>query len=155
MVIYTSKTVEVYLDNQRVAVHERLLTRGVYGYQTNEKHMPSNHQEWRKAQGYDAAYFLKEADKIGPATHWLFEQILLSRIHQAQSYNRCKGVLQLAKKYTAPRLENAALRCQKVSKASYHMIKRILALNLDMESDEPDLFEVPAHDNIRGPHAYQ
>jgi transposase len=155
LVIYTSKTVEVYIDNQRVAIHHRLLSRGGYQYQTNEKHMPANHQEWRKAQGYDGAYFLKQADKIGPATRWVIQQILLSRIHQPQAYNSCKGVLQLGEKYPAQRLEKASLRCQAVDKASYHMIKRILTLNLDMQADEPDLFNVPPHDNIRGPQTYQ
>ncbi|MDH3699567.1 MAG: IS21 family transposase [Flavobacteriaceae bacterium] len=155
LVIYTSKIMEIYIDNQRVAIHHRLLFRGRYQYQTNEKHMPANHQEWRKAQGYDGAYFLKEADKIGPATRWVIQQILLSRIHQPQAYSSCKGVLQLSKKYPIHRLEKASLRCQAVDKASYQMIKRILALNLDMESEEPDLFNVPAHDNIRGPQEYQ
>ena len=155
LVIYTSKIVEVYVDHQRVAIHARLLSQGKYQYQTHEKHMPANHLEWRKAQGYDGAYFLKQADKIGPASRWVIQQILLSRIHQAQAYNSCKGLLQLTRNYPAHRIENACLRCQKVSKASYQMIKRILTLNLDMETDEPDLFKIPAHDNIRGTQDYQ
>ena len=67
-VIYTSKIVEVYLDNQRIALHKRLGCRNAYVHQTQEEHMPKSHLEWKKAQGYDAAYFLEQAEKIGSAT---------------------------------------------------------------------------------------
>jgi hypothetical protein len=65
------------------------------------------------------------------------------------------GLLRLAKKYSEVRLENAARRCRKVDKASYSMIKRILIHKLDMESEQQELFNMPEHDNIRGPEAYQ
>lgn len=153
--IYTSTIVQIYVDNQRVATHQRLLYRDAYQHQTNPEHMPQNHSEWKKARGYNAAYFLSEAEKIGVATRWAVEHILVSRIHETQSYNSCQGLLRLANKYTPVRLENAARRCQKVGKASYSMIKRILIHNLDMESDQLELFNMPEHDNIRGPEAYQ
>lgn len=153
--IYTSTMVEIYIDNQRVATHKRLLYRDAHQHQTNAEHMPKNHSEWKKARGYNAAYFLAEAEKIGPATRWAVEHILVCRIHEAQSYNSCLGLLRLAKKYSEVRLENAACRCRKVDKASYSMIKRILIHKLDMESDQLELFNMPEHDNIRGPEAYQ
>lgn len=109
----------------------------------------------KKARGYNAAYFLAEAEKIGTATRWAIEHILVSRIHEAQSYNSCLGLLRLAKKYSEVRLENAARRCRKVDKASYSMIQRILIHKLDMESEQLELFNMPEHDNIRGPEAYQ
>ena len=155
ILLYTSNIIEIYIDNQRVATHQRLVYRDAHQHQTNPEHMPQNHREWKKARGYDAAYFLSEADKIGPATRWAVEHILVCRIHEAQSYNSCLGLLRLAKKYTAVRLENAARRCQKVEKASYSMIKRILTHKLDMESEQLELFNMPEHDNIRGPEAYQ
>lgn len=155
IVIYTSSTVEVFLDNQRVAIHKRLLSKGMYQHQTKEDHMPKSHSEWKKARGYNAAYFLQEADKIGTATRWVIQHILVSRIHEAQSYNSCRGILSLGKKYTLERLELASLRCQKVEKASYGMLKRILFHKLDQVTDQPDLFTPPTHDNIRGPGAYQ
>jgi len=155
IIIYTSKIVEIYADNQRIAIHSRLLSKGMYQYQTKAEHMPRNHQEWKKARGYNAAYFLKEADKIGPATRWVIQHVLVSRIHEQQSYNSCKGILKMAEKYTPNRLENACLRCQKVDKATYRMIQRILLHRLDQESDQPNLFSPPVHQNIRGPKEYQ
>jgi transposase len=153
--IYTSTIVQVYIDNQRVATHERLLHRDAYQHQTNPEHMPKSHSEWKKARGFNAAYFLAEAEKIGVATRWAVEHILVSRIHETQSYDSCQGLLRLAGKYSNVRLEKAAARCQKVGKASYSMIKRILSHKLDMESDQLELFNMPEHDNIRGPEAYQ
>ncbi len=154
-VIYTSKTVEIYLDNQRIAIHKRLLCRNAYQHRTCDTHMPRSHREWKKSRGYDAAYFLREAEKIGPATHWAIGQILASRMHETQSYNSCKGIFSLGRKHSTERLELAALRCQQIGKTSYSMLKRILRHNLEQVSEQPDLFTPPVHDNIRGPQTYK
>jgi hypothetical protein len=117
--------------------------------------MPRSHSEWKKSRGYDAAYFLREAKQIGPATHWAIEQTLGSRMHEAQSYNSCKGIFSLGRKHSTERLELAALRCQQVGKTSYSMLKRILRHNLDQVSEQPGLFTSPVHENIRGPETYK
>jgi len=154
-IIYTSKIVELYIDNQRVATHKRAYATGSQQYHTKDEHMPKSHLEWQKAQGFNAAYFLSEAERIGPATRWAIQHILLSRIHESQSYNSCQGLLRFAEKYSSLRLENANLRCQKIGKVSYHMIKNILVRKLDLEQDQLKLFNIPEHENIRGPQAYQ
>ncbi|MEZ5039377.1 MAG: IS21 family transposase [Saprospiraceae bacterium] len=154
-IIYTPKVVEVFLNSERIALHQRLEGRGSYHYQTQEQHMPKHHQEWKKSLGYDAEYFLTQAKLIGPATHWAIQLVLVSRIHQEQSYNSCKGILHLTKKYSKERLEQAALRCQKVSRVSYNMLKRILLLELDQVEEQPAQLKLPLHDNIRGPQQYQ
>jgi len=154
--LYTSRTVEVFVEGKRVATHQRLLQRGAYCYQTREDHMPRHHQEWKKAQGYDAAYFLAQAALIGPATQWAIGQVLVGRIHEAQAYNSCKGILKLAKNYTSQRLENAAKRCQTGGKATYKMLKRILELNLDKEEEQSGKqLSLGLHENIRGSEYYQ
>lgn len=155
IVVYTSKVVEVYLDNQRIAMHERLPSRNAYRHQTSDKHMPTNHSEWKKARGFNAAYFLAQADKIGPGTRWAIQHVLLSRIHEPQSYNSCQGIFRLGEKYSKSRLELACLRCQKVGKTSYSMLQRILVMNLDQIVEQADLFDLPLHNNIRGPESYQ
>lgn len=154
-VIYNTKTVEVYIDHQRVATHARRSHHDQYCYATHDTHLPKSHSEWKKAQGYDAAYFLAQAEKIGPATQWAIGQVLLSRIKEVQSYNSCRGILHLGKKYTNERLERACLRCQPAGKTNYSTLKRILKLKLDQATPAPDLFSPPVHDNIRGPEAYQ
>lgn len=102
-----------------------------------------------------AAYYIEQAEKIGPVTSWAIQFIIRSAIHAPQSFNSCKGVLNLSKKYTPERLENACVRCQKVGKVTYHMINSILNKNLDLEIEPADSFTTPVHDNIRGQETYQ
>ena len=154
-VVYNASIVEIYLGTKRIALHQRLKSRNNYSYQTNPKHMPSNHLEWKKAQGYNSAYFIKQATQIGPATTWAMEQIILSKIYEPQTYGSCKGILRLGSKFTNDRLEQACLRCKVAGKTSYQMLKRILQRNLDRHEPEVTLFNVPEHQNIRGPQAYQ
>lgn len=157
-IIYSSKTVEVFLAGCRVTTHTRLISRGGHRYQTKDDHMPQRHQKWKKTKGYDEAYFLTQAEKIGAATRWAIQNILVSRIHVEQSYKSCQGVFHLAKKYSNERLEAAALRCQKINKVSYTMLKRILNLNLDLVRDQmetpKDALAIPVHKNIRGAESY-
>lgn len=154
-VLYDSKTVEIYLDNQRISTHRRLKCKDCFFHQTNESHMPRSHQEWQKAKGYDANYFLDRAVKIGTATHWAIGQVLLSRMHEPQSYKSCQGILALAKKYTPQRLDAACQRCQINGKVNYTMLKRILSRHLDQQTLQSELFSIPEHENIRGPEAYK
>lgn len=155
-VFYTGSIVEIYVEHKRVATHRRLSVYDrQYRYQTSQDHMPRHHQEWKKAQGYDAAYFLEQGRLIGPATQWTMQQVLLGRIHEPQAYNACKGILQLAKKHTPTRLEQAAKRCQAAGKATYSMLKRILQLNLDQVEEQPVQLSLGLHENIRGQENYQ
>ena len=155
-VLYTEGTVEVYVAQKRIAIHQRLFLRGrEYRYQTREEHMPRHHQEWKKAQGYDAAYFLEQARLLGPATQWAMQQVLLGRIHESQACYSCQGILQLAKKHTPERLEQAAKRCQGAGKATYNMLKRILQLQLEQIEEQPEPLSLGLHENIRGPEYYQ
>jgi len=68
----------------------------------------------------------------------------------AQVKHSCLGTLALAKKYGDDRLENAAIRCQTAGKATYSMLRNILAKGLDKQASQPDLFTPPKHENIRG-----
>ena len=153
-VVYTSKIVEIYFDNQRIALHRRIDGFNAYLFRTEESHMPKSHQEWKLAQGYDAAYFLEQSQKIGAATHWAISQILFSRNHESQTYNSCRGVLHLAKKYSNERLENAAKRCRQAEKVTYTMLRNILKKGLDKPSETLS-FSMPDHENIRGAQTYQ
>jgi len=155
-VVYTRRIVEKYIKHERVATHQRLFLRGnEYRHQTDPEHMPRNHQEWREAQGYDGAYFLAQAARIGPATEWAVRQVLLGRIHEAQTYNSCKGILALAKKYSPQRMERAAERCRAVEKATYAMLKRILEHNLDQVGRSTQQHSLGVHQNVRGAEYYQ
>ncbi len=154
LIRYNKEIVEIYIGQNRVSVHNRLGCKDTYSYQTNNDHVPKSHQQWKEAQGYDALYFIDQAQRIGPSTHWLIKQTLVSKIYEVQAYKSCMGILSMARKYSSRRLEQAALRCQNHGKGNYQMIKRILSKNLDYNQQSPDL-KIPEHDNIRGPQAYQ
>ena len=153
-IVYTSTTISVFIGNQRVASHNRLVKNG-HNYQTKAEHLPKKHQKWKEVKGYDAQHFLGIAQKIGTATHWAIQRILLSRVHEEQAYNSCLGVFSLAKQYTNERLENAANRCLVIDHVSYSVLKRILKNNLDQVQELPPCKPLPEHENIRGAQSYQ
>ncbi|WP_439652054.1 Mu transposase domain-containing protein, partial [Membranihabitans maritimus] len=113
-IVYTSRNVEVFIGPQRVATHTRLLYRNLYRYQTDPAHMPRSHTEWKKARGFNAAYYIDKAAQIGPSTRWAIESVIRSVGHPPQSFNICRGIFRLVDTYSAQRLEQACRRCQKV-----------------------------------------
>ena len=78
LVLYTRNRVEIFIDSKRIAIHDKLLCTQAYRHQTKKEHMPSNHREWIEARGYNGEYFLKQASKIGPMTHWAVSVVLKS-----------------------------------------------------------------------------
>jgi transposase len=119
--------------------------------------MPEGHQRHFEQKGWDAAYFLGEAQKIGDCTHQYIGLVLLGKHFTEQTYNACLGLLRLGKAHTAPRLEAACKRALTGRTYTYRTIDNILKNNLDAEPGPgpAGLFSIPPHDNIRGPEAYQ
>lgn len=158
-IIYTSTTVEIYVDNQRVATHSRLPGRLLYKQQTDLNHLPKSHKEWLETRGYNTKYFCDKAAEIGAATEWAIGQLMVGKIHEAVAYKSCEGTLRLAKNYSPQRLEAACQRCLDYGgRVNYKMLENILKKNLDLVDEEQQLaldFSPPEHNNIRGPQAYQ
>jgi hypothetical protein len=85
-VLYTRHHVEIFLEAKRIATHCRIFAgKQQYRYVTKEEHMPKQHLEWKKAQGYDADYFLNKVQEIGPYTRWAMQQVLLTRCRRTAS----------------------------------------------------------------------
>lgn len=153
-VIYDADTVEIYLQQTRVAIHKRSYRR--LGYTTLVEHMTEEHRRYTEQKGWDEQYFLAQAARIGTATHQYISRLLKSRQFVQQAYHACLGLLRLASTYSPQRLEKACLRALNGSTYSYKTIERILHANLDQieQPSEPTLFDLPVHDNLRGPEAY-
>lgn len=102
----TKGTVEILFDGNRICSHPRL-----YGwtnqYSTMEDHMPPNHQQYVQWNG---ERFTKWAAKIGHNTKTVVCAILAGYKVEQQGYKACMGLLKLADKYSAERLENACKR---------------------------------------------
>ena len=141
--------IEVYSNHVRISSHLRL--RGRAGqYSTNPEHMPPNHREYVE---WDSNRFLAWACKIGDNTRELVQQILASRKVEQQAYKSCFGLLKLADRYTAYRLENACQKALALRSSSYTTVKNILKNGMDkVETATPPAKNniIPMHSHIRG-----
>ena len=149
----TSFLIEVYANNVRIASHARL--RGRAGsYSTNPEHMPPNHREYL---AWDGNRFLAWACKIGDNTRELVQQLLSSKKVEQQAYKSCFGLLKLADRYTAFRLENACQKALELRSPSYTTVNNILKNGMDkvrQETPEASGNIIPIHSAIRGSQYY-
>lgn len=149
---YDQKTIEIYQDHQRIAVHTRMTGRG---YNTIREHMPLNHQQAADAKGWSKEALLYKATRIGRATASAAESMLGNSIYMEQNYKACFGMLMLEKRYGSARLEAACSLALTGTRINYTMIKNMLAAGMDkmvlQSVDNP----LPKHDNIRGAQHYQ
>ena len=68
-------------------------------------------------------------------------------------YRGCLGIIRLAGKYSAQRVEAAAERALLTGACRYKSVESILRNSLDRQSLKPELSppsSAPMHDNIRG-----
>jgi len=152
-VLYDSKTVEIYLEHQRIAVH----TRTSFGsaYHTIPDHMPSNHQHAINIKGWTKADLLAQAMAVGPSTHAAVERILISSFYPEQNFKSAFGVLMLQRVYKKERLEAACARILNGTRVNYRLIENILKSGLDsMPPPKHEAMQLPLHANIRGAEEY-
>ena len=140
---YSATAVEIFYDNIRIAYHRRCRKPG--GYTTNKDHMPAHHRyylEWspERIAGWAA--------KVGPNTKELVNKILEACKHPEQGYRMCIGIINLAKKYTNTRVDNACLKAIEYRLYSYKAVKNILDEGLDNQEESNST--LPIHGNIRG-----
>jgi len=154
-IIYTTDTVEIYDNLQRVALHKRSYKKN--GYTTLAEHRPTNHQHVARQRGWDDEYFFREASYKGQSVQQVVKRILESKVFHEQTYNSCLGILRLAKQYGNERLEAACKRALSAPVVNYGMIANILKRNLDKinETDQQTIVFTPDHDQIRGPQAFE
>lgn len=152
-VLYDQKSVEVYLDHERIALHVRGHQHH-RAYTTIEEHMPPHHRKMHQINGFNKEDLLAQARRIGNKTVDAVGLMLENSIYIEQNYKACFGMLMLAKKYGATRLEAACDRALKGPRVNYTMIKNILERGLDKQLVLPDNQPIPKHDNIRGKEQY-
>ena len=143
-----AKTVEIFRRGKLVATHIRSLRANKAT--TLPEHMPSSHQRYR---GWTHERILRDAAAIGDDTAALVELILRSRPHPEQGFRSCIGILGLAKRYSAERLDAACARALALGTRSYGSVAAILKNAQDKKAaqpEQPSLF----HENIRGPGYY-
>jgi transposase len=148
----TEKTIEIFADGKRLALHPRSHAKGKHS--TLKEHMPADHRfysEWSPER------FIHWAEKIGPETTKIVQMEFASRQHPEQAYRACLGILGFAKKYTPGRLESACHYALANEIHSYRGIKNILVSQLDQlpsQEGAPQPSLLPPHTNIRGKEYY-
>jgi transposase len=147
----TAYTLECFHKGRRVCSHPRSAKVG--GYSTQKDHMPKSHREYGE---WTPERLLEWATKVGPYTQEAIRRVLESRPFPVQGFRSCLGILRLAKKFGADRLENACRRAVRINAFSYKSIHSILKNGLDHCSlPEPETPVAPVdHPNIRGAHYY-
>jgi len=152
---YSSRLVEVYYRNERIALHFRDRSKSCYS--TKKEHLPATHQYYLN---WNPSFFLEKAEKIGPSTHQYLKKLFDEHGVVETKYKTAMGIIQLKKQYEISRIEKAVQLALLYPKVSYNKLKSILEKKLDKEGN---LFEnldeqqshIPDHENIRGAEYYE
>ncbi len=123
---FTNKTIEIFLNDQRVAAHQRDDRPGKHT--TLDEHMPESHKrhlQWTPNR------IVNWAEKIGTACAQVTQNIMDNRLHPEQGFRSCLGVIRLGKRYGNDRLESACKRALALNLASFKSIKNMLEANQD------------------------
>jgi transposase len=155
MIHYTSSTVEVYFYHERIALHARNPSMGLYN--THKKHLSSTHQEYTN---WSPEYFKNKAAKHGENVAACIKGLFIDCDYPETAYKRAMGIIQLHRVYGSQRLDNACKRAVYADAVSYTRIKNILERKLDKELFEEQQSyntqsHIPTHQNIRGAKAYK
>lgn len=149
----TPSTVECFHQGQRIASHIRSYRKSKHT--TLTEHMPKAHQKYLE---WNPERFLNWALEMGPNTRDVIKYLLEKQVHPEQSYRSCLGILTLAKRYTASRLEAACQRALAIGAPRRHSIVSILDKNLEqlpLQATSSQLPRIASHENIRGAAYYQ
>ena len=147
----TTRTVEVFLRGERIAVHQR--TSGNGKHTTIPEHMPSSH---RRYADWTVERIRAEAGRIGSSTLLLCDMILTERPHPEQGFRACLGIVRLTRGFSPERVEAACLRAIEIGARTYGSVRSILDNRLDRRPASKRAADSPAilHTNIRGPRYY-
>jgi hypothetical protein len=129
----TDNIVKLYDDLNLVATHPRLYKPG--SFSTIDEHMPPAAIAWKLQ---DPQWCLKQSEGVGPSCHEVIRKLFGDKV--LDHLRAAQGIIGLAKKYGAVRLENACVRALHFDNVRYKSVKNILAQGLDQLPLEHDLF---------------
>jgi transposase len=116
----SDKTVEIYHEANRVALHARGRTRGKYI--TDNNHYPPECQAYLEA---DVVKLKAWAEDIGPDTKRLVHE-LLSGPYPLQFLRRAQGILNLSRRHSREALEKAAATANLFNQKTIHYLERVI-----------------------------
>jgi hypothetical protein len=145
----SSKTIEIYIGNERVAAYPR--NYNVFKrYKTSPEHMPENH---KSVYGWSSERFLSWAEKTGPNTREFIGRILESREYPVQTYRTCMGIMRFGSNYSNEIMETASREALDKNTCSYKYFSIILKqITAKVTGDKTE--KIINHDNVRGSNAF-
>jgi transposase len=145
--------IQLFYKQKLVATHARSRIRG--GFTTLPEHMPSQHRyvhDVLRDTRQGPVRIVEWAERIGPRTAAFVQAILASRKYPEQGIRSGQGVLSLARKYPAERMERACTQLLKEDRLSSRQLRLLLAQEKPpVASPAP----MPPHTGLRGPESFQ
>ena len=99
----------------------------LFAVRSFREHMPIGHKAYAE---WSPSRIINWANKAGPCCGEVCKKIMEQREHPELGYRSCLGVINLGKKYSSQRLENACRRALEIGGISYQSIKSILSNDL-------------------------
>ena len=144
-----SELIEIFHQNQRIASHQR--SHHVGQASTQKEHMPHAH---RRHHEWTPQVFTDWAGSVGPAMKRLTEHLIVHRPNPECGYRIHLGFLNLAKRYTKPRLEQACDYANTHHLLSFQQVRSILRSGIDhmpiAATNDAQAFSSEPHLHIRG-----
>ncbi|HEV8692669.1 MAG TPA: IS21 family transposase [Lysobacter sp.] len=137
----TTAIVQCFREHELVATHPR---HPLSKRSTLRDHLPPEALAWSMA---DPQWCLTQAEQIGPACRGVIERLFADRV--LDNLRAAQGVIRLAKKHGATRLEAACARALAFDAARYRTVKTILDKGLDQQI-ESTAFDRLAETYTRG-----
>lgn len=150
---FTKSIVEVYYNQERIALHKRNPAKGLYN--TIPDHLSSHHKDYAE---WSPDYFIKKAIPHGGHVTACIKKLFSGNEYPETQYKRAMGIIQLHREYGPKRLDNACQIALDAGTSSYKRIKNILKNKLDknpFQTKELVEAHIPSHENLRGASAYK
>ena len=129
----SSKSVEIYHEGERVALHARqTTTSGKFVTDTN--HYPPAQLDYAQE---DVRATIERAERVGPQTLALVKT-LLEGACPLKHFRRCQGIVALAWKYTPEHLEVAAEMANRFNNQNVQYLERVIKTRRGVETRETD-----------------
>ena len=143
----TATVVEVWHGGGRVTSHERSF--GPRGTPvTKPEHRPRAHREWGD---WPPERLVGWASQTGPKTAEVVAAIVGHQTHPETGRRACLGLMRMAERYGAARVEAACARALAIKNPRYKSVEAILKSGLDKVALTEEVESKPVvHDNIRG-----
>jgi hypothetical protein len=155
-VLWDVDTVEIYHNNERIAIHKRSFDK--FSYTTEECHMPPNHLAYKRSKEINASDYLKRALGIGPQARWAVSNLIKSGIIPQYAYRSCQAFFTLTSKYGEQRIEEAcALIHEQTEHFSFQVLKTMIEKNMDkaVQSGRTEIISnLPVNNFVRGASIY-